>query len=137
VPSSLADRAREMMSLFEARNFSSALVIAESVLLSDPGHAQAKRCAESCRDMLTEKYLSNLGGRSSIPRVTMGAEEVRWLSLDHRSGFLLSFIDGSMSIEEVLDVSSMPELDALRIMFELRMQGVIEIDEADRRPGRR
>jgi hypothetical protein len=42
-----------------------------------------------------------------------------------------------MSIDEALDVSSMPELDALRIMFELRMQGVIEIAEPNRRPGRR
>ena len=67
----------------------------------------------------------------------MGSEELRWLSLDHRAGFLLSFVDGSMSIEEVLDVSSMPELDVLRIMFELRQQGVIEIEEPPARPGRR
>jgi hypothetical protein len=125
-----------MQALFDARNYSSALVLAESVLLADPNHAQARRCAESCREVLTEKYLSNLGGRSNVPRVTMAAEEMRWLSLDHRAGFLLSFIDGSMSIDEVLDVSSMPELDALRIMFELRMQGVIEISEPMRRPRR-
>jgi hypothetical protein len=125
-----------MQALFDARNYSSALVLAESVLLTDADHVQAKRCAETCREVLTEKYLSNLGGRSSIPRVTMGAEEMRWLSLDHRAGFLLSIIDGSMSIEEVLDVSSMPELDALRIMFELRMQDVIEIVDPPRRPRR-
>lgn len=136
-PNSIPERVREMQALFDGRNYSSALVLAESVLLGDPGHAQAKRCAEACREMLTEKYLGNLGGRTNIPKVTMGPEEMRWLSLDHRAGFLLSFIDGSMSIEEVLDVSSMPELDALRIMFELRMQGVIEIVEPARRPGRR
>ena len=86
--------------------------------------------------MLGQKYLARLGGRDRIPRVIMSAEEMRVLSLDHRAGFLLSFIDGSMSIEEVLDGSSMPELDALRIMFELRMEGVIEIAEPNRRPAR-
>jgi hypothetical protein len=136
-PSSLHDRAREMTALFDAGNHSSALVLAESVLVSDPNHALARRCADACRERLTEKYLGSLGGRENIPRVTMDAEEIRWLSLDHRAGFLLSFIDGSMSIDEALDVSSMPELDALRIMFELRMQGVIEIAEPNRRPGRR
>ena len=136
-PSSLPDRAREMTILFEARNYSNALVLAESVLLSDPTHARAQRCAAACREMLTEKYLGSLGGRSNVPRVTMGAEEIRWLSLDHRAGFLLSFVDGEMSIDEVLDVSSMAELDALQIMYELREQGVIEIAEPNRRPQRR
>jgi len=126
-----------MMSLFEAQSWSSALVVAESVLVGDPDHAEARRCATGCREMLAEKYLTNLGGRANIPRVAMGAEELRWLALDHRAGFLLSFIDGSMSLDEVLDVCSMPELDALRIMFELRMQGAIEIVEPNRRPGRR
>ena len=126
-----------MAALFDARNYSNALVLAESVLVSDPAHAHARRCADTCRDKLTEKYLGRLGGRHNVPRVTVSAEEIRWLSLDHRAGFLLSSIDGSMSLDEVLDVSSMPELDALRIMFELRMQGVIEIVEPNRRPGRR
>jgi hypothetical protein len=126
-----------MAALFEAHNYSSALVLAESVLVSDPGHAQARRCAEGCRQALTEKYLGSLGGRRGIPRVAMGTEEIRWLSLDHRAGFLLSSIDGSMTVEEVLDVASMPELDALRIMFELRNQGAIEVVEPNRRPGRR
>jgi hypothetical protein len=63
----------------------------------------------------------------------MGPEEIRWLSLDHRSGFLLSFVDGMTPIDDVLDVSSMPELDALRILFELRTQGVIDIVEPQRR----
>ena len=39
----LADRVREMAGLFEARNYSSALVLAESVLAGAPDHAQARR----------------------------------------------------------------------------------------------
>ncbi len=136
-PSSVADHALEMQALFDAKNYSSALVLAESVLASNPAHAHARRCAESCRDALAQKYLDRLGGRDDIPRVVMTTEEIRVLALDHRAGFLLSFIDGSMSIEEVLDVSSMPALDALRLMYELREQGAIEIVEPNRRPGRR
>ncbi|APR75079.1 TPR domain protein [Minicystis rosea] len=127
-PNSVIDQVREMQQRFEAKNYGGALVLAESVLISDPDHTGAKRTADSCRELLGEKYLGSLGGRRSVPRVAMPPEEMRFLSLDHRAGFLLSFIDGSMSVEEVLDVSSMPELEALRIMFELRQQGVIELE---------
>jgi hypothetical protein len=137
VPLSVVDNLREMTARFEAKNYGGALVLAESVLQGHPDHGLAKRTAESCREMLGQKYLSSLGGRTSIPRVAMSPDEMRGLALDHRAGFLLSSVDGCMSIEEILDVSSMPELDALRIMFELRQQGVIEIVEPPRRAGRK
>jgi hypothetical protein len=59
--------------------------------------------------------------------VAIQQEEIRWLSLDHRAGFLLSLIDGSLSIEELLDVCGMPRLDALRILFGLFDQRVIAL----------
>jgi hypothetical protein len=134
---STPDNLREMDARFAAKKYGDALVLAENVLATSPGNAAAKQCAESCRELLGEKYLSSLGGKRSVPRVAVPPDEIQRLSLDHRAGFLLSFIDGSMSVEEVLDVSSMPELDVLRIMFELRQQGVIELAEPPRRPARK
>jgi hypothetical protein len=128
-PSSFDQRVIDMRALLAANNYSSALVLAESVLVADPTHSAGRHCVETCREALSEKYLGSLGGRRAVPKVSMTPEEVRWLSLDHRSGFLLSFVDGCTCVDEVLDVSSMPELDALRILFELRMQGVIEMVE--------
>jgi hypothetical protein len=136
-PTSQLNHARRMAERLSARDYRGALVEAEGLLAADPGNLDAKRCAESCREMLAQKYLGSLGGLEQIPRALMPPEEIRWLSLDHRAGFLLSFVDGAMSIEEVLDVSSMAELDALQIMYELREQGVIEIAAPARRPARR
>ena len=136
-PDSVVDQLRAMALRFEARNYPGALILAESILAGSPGHALARGCAESCRDQLAQKYLSRIGGRNSVPRVAMPLEEMHRLALDHRAGFLLSFIDGAMSVDEVLDVSSMAELDALRIMFELQEQGAIVVEAPPRRPGRK
>jgi len=122
------DPLEDMRQRMAARDYSGALVVAESILASEPESEQARRCAEDCRERLADKYIERLGGRCSVPRVVMRPDELHKLSLDHRAGFLLSFIDGTMSIEEVLDVASMPMLDALRIVYELREQGVIDID---------
>ncbi len=127
---------REMQSRLAAQNYAGALRLAEDLLAEHPEDRAASQCADRCREAMAQKYLTRLGGRTNVPKVVMSEQEIRWLALDHRAGFLLSFIDGGMPIEEVLDVASMPELDALRILFELREQGVIEI-EAPARRGRR
>jgi hypothetical protein len=59
--------------------------------------------------------------------VAVSPEQIRWLSLDHKSGFLLSLVDGNSSIEELLDISGMPRLDALRILSTLAQQKVIAL----------
>ena len=51
--------------------------------------------------------------------------QLRWLSIDHRAGFVLSLVDGVSSLEMILDVSGMPTLDALRILYELMQQRII------------
>src|SRR5664280_92260 len=106
-------------------DFSGALEIAEILLSVDPSDLEAQRYATSCRDVLTQMYLSRLGGFDQVISVVLPAEELRWLNLDHRAGFLLSLVDGVSTIEELLDISGMSRLDALRIFATLREQRAI------------
>lgn len=106
-------------------DFSGALEIAESLLQADSADLDAQRYATSCRDVLTQMYLSRLGGLQQVISVVLRPEELRWLNLDHRAGFLLSLVDGASTIEELLDISGMPRLDALKILATLREQRAI------------
>ncbi len=126
-PPAPVDPYDDVRELFDAGDFRSALVMAEALLESEPDHAEAKACVASCRETLTKKYLSRLGGLPKILRVSMPPDEIRWLSLDHKAGFLLSCIDGTSTIEEVLDVACMHEFEAIRILHDFRELGVIEI----------
>ena len=108
-------------------DFTGAHEIAESILADDPNNAEALRFRESCRDILTQMYSARLGSTSQIPRIAIPTEELQWLSLDHRAGFLLSCVDGRSSVEEILDVSGMAHLDALRILYTLLQQQIIEM----------
>lgn len=106
-------------------DFSGALEIAESLLSLDPSDLEAQRYATSCRDVLTQMYLSRLGGLDQVINMVLPPEELRWLNLDHRAGFLLSLVDGVSTIEELLDICGMSRLDALRILATLREQRAI------------
>ena len=122
------DALADMKDRYAVGDFTGALVIAESVLETDPEDIEARRYAQSCREVLTQMYAARLGALDQIVSVAIPADQIRWLSLDHRAGFLLSLVDGMSSIEEILDVSGMSRLDALRIMYTLVQQRVIALE---------
>ena len=136
MPPALLEPFDEVRELYEAGDFRSALVMAEALLEAEPGHLEARSYAVSCRETLLKKYLARLGGSAKIIRVAMPPDEIRWLSLDHKAGFLLACIDGTSTIEEVLDVSCMQEFEAIRILHDFRELGVIEILPDPRSPRR-
>jgi hypothetical protein len=117
----------EMKDRYATGDFSGALVVADGILENEPAHEEALRCQERCTEVLSQMYLARLGSLRQVVQVALSAEQIRWLSLDHRAGFLLSLVDGTSSIEELLDISSMPRLEALRILYGLLDQRVIEL----------
>jgi hypothetical protein len=72
-------------------------------------------------------YAAKLAPLNRSPVVVVPRSQMRWLSIDHRAGFVLSLIDGSVSVETVLDLSGMPRLDALRILHELVQQRIVAL----------
>jgi hypothetical protein len=117
----------EMRDRYAVGDFSGALALAERILGETQDHQEAARYAANCRDVLRQMYTARLGSLRQVPRVALPSDQIRWLTLDHRSGFLLSCVDGRSTLEEILDVSGMPVLDALRILCDLQQQSVIEM----------
>ena len=117
----------DMKDRYAMGDFSGALVIAEGIIESNPEDLEAPRYAQSCRDVLTQMYSARLGALDQIVAVAVPSDQIRWLTLDHRAGFLLSLIDGGSTVDQILDISGMPRLDALRIMYQLLDQRVISL----------
>jgi hypothetical protein len=118
----------EMKDRYAMGDFTGALVVAEGLMEVNPDDSDAQRYAQSCRDVLMQMYSARLGALSQRVRVAVPGDQIRWLSLDHRAGFVLSLIDGSSTVEELLDISGMNRLDALRILYTLFDQRVIALD---------
>lgn len=126
-PEPTDDLAAEMTDRFALGDFSGALRAAELLLGQIANHSLARQVAESSREQLERLFLGRLGSVSAIPKVAVPESEVRWLGLDHRAGFLLSRVDGHTSVEDVLDMSGMPRMEALKILVELLDSGVIRL----------
>lgn len=117
----------EMRERHSLGDFSGALELAEQLLDIDADNAEALECQKSSSAVLVKMYNARLGPRSGVPTVIVAKTQLRWLSLDHKSGFILSLIDGHQSIESILDMSGMPLIEALRILSDLLTQRVIAL----------
>ncbi len=113
------DPIAEMRERFSLGDYTGALEMAELLLTADPEDAEVLECAEKCRMVLEGMYAARLGALGQVPAVIVQRAQLRWLSIDHRAGFILSLIDGSSTLEMILDVSGMPKLDSMRILLEL------------------
>ena len=111
--------------LFALGDFSGSLEMIERILRVDPTHAEARAYLRQNEATLVAMYESKLGSLGGVPRLAIHPEEIMWLNLDHRAGFLLAQIDGTVSYEDLFSLSGLPRLDTARILASLIAEGVI------------
>jgi hypothetical protein len=64
---------------------------------------------------------------TQVPSIAVPLHAISAEDLDHRTGFLLSRIDGMLTYEDILDVAGMPRMEAYKILSTLLRKGFIEI----------
>jgi hypothetical protein len=79
------------------------------------------------RRALDETFLEALGGADSVPRLAWSPDQLKSLPLGAGEGFLLSRVDGESSVDDLIDISGLPRLDTLRILYQLLQQGVVAV----------
>jgi tetratricopeptide (TPR) repeat protein len=111
--------------LFALGDFSGSLELIEKILQVDPDHGEAREYLRQNEATLISMYESKLGPLACVPRLAIKPEEILWLNLDHRAGFLLAQIDGMVDYESLFALSGLPRLDTARILANLIADGVI------------
>jgi len=117
--------ARELLAL---NDFSGALELLAKVLERKPNHKEAGQLHEVCEQNLTLMYESKIGAMEARPRTAIPPDEIIWLNLDPRAGFVLAQIDGSVSFEDLYAVCGLKRLDTARILSQLVEEGVIVVE---------
>jgi tetratricopeptide (TPR) repeat protein len=111
--------------LFQLGDFTGSLELIEKILQVDPDHGSARDYLRQNEATLIAMYESKLGPLAGVPRLAIKPEEVMWLNLDHRAGFLLAQIDGTVDYEALFALSGLPRLDTARILANLIADGVV------------
>lgn len=124
-PPSEGEKLARIRSLLDFDDHSGALPLIDEVLAANPRHPEALAMRARCEQTLVGMFESQLGDLSHRPRLLMRPDQVIWLNLDHRAGFVLSQIDGSLTFEDLFDLSGMDRLDTARILVQLMEEKVI------------
>jgi hypothetical protein len=124
-PASAADLEQKLRELLELDDFTGALEHAEAILALEPHHAFAAEAKTKAREQLLQMHYSKLGDVHDVPIVLCPPDQVIWLDLDHRAGFILSQVDGVSSYHEIIEISGMEPLESVTILANLVSNGVI------------
>jgi tetratricopeptide (TPR) repeat protein len=102
------------------------LALLETITGREPANLEAQGFLELARAALLRAYRARVGSGEGVPRVRIPPAEVMKYNLPAAAGFLLSMIDGRISVDELLSVSGMDPFDALRALSNLLDAGIVE-----------
>jgi hypothetical protein len=105
-----------------------AVLAIDAAFAEDPDSAAAHKLIQQNRDAIFGVFSDYLGDFQRRPQLALALHEVLDEPLDPRAAFLLSRVDGSMTFEELLDVSGMPRLEAGRYLCQLVLRGLLSSD---------
>ena len=123
---SLEDRRRMMHERTAVGDHSGAMEIAEQLLELNPDDRDASLIRLKCRKTLMQMYESRIGSFRRVPVRVISEEEIVWRNLDPVAGFIAASVDGSISFEDIIDISTLPRFEACRVLSQLIQDGIIQ-----------
>jgi hypothetical protein len=109
----------------ESQDTEKAVAAADLALSEDPNSALGQKLIARNKDTIMQVFQTFIGDLERMPQLAKPLQELQNAPINPRAAFLLSRIDGSLTIDELLDVSGMPRLEAYRHICQLFLRGIL------------
>ena len=114
--------------LSESRPDRAALAAEMALQLSEQARSPEVDGIVNARRLLFERaFCACIGDMKSAPIRAIPSEALGAHGFDQRAAFLMSHMDGALSVDDLLDVAGMPRFDALRLIAALRRAQVVDM----------
>lgn len=117
-----------MQRAFSARDYARALDLGERFLAHDPAHVGARLFVQECRTIVETQLDRQLAPLDRVVALAQPLDELTNERIDPRTAFLLSRVDGRVTIEDLVDLAAMPRVDALRVLADAIARGLVTLD---------
>ena len=108
-----------------SNNIVQAVIALELAFAEDPDSAVSHKLLNLHRGSIVRIYREYLGRMDVAPGTGVALSQLKYEHIDARAAFLLSRVDGTLTLEELVDVAGMPELEALRYLSSLILRGIL------------
>ena len=117
---------RQLYQRFDVGDFTGALNMAERLLKHDSEDQEASMYKLRSKTILMQMYEARIGSFKRIPKQSVTKDEIVWRNLDSTTAFIASYVDGTMSFEDIVDISTVSRFETCRILSRLLQDGIIE-----------
>ena len=109
-------------------NHTAAVIALDLAIAEDPDSAIGQKLIQLHRETMCEIFQTFLGDAGRVPVLAMSMNQLASEKIESRAAFLLSRVDGFLTIDELLDVSGMSRVEAYRHLCILTLKGILKID---------
>jgi hypothetical protein len=118
----------EAIAMLRSGEIQEAIDLLETVGHDDADALETHGYLELARSRMVRVYRERVGDGARIPSLRIPEQEILKFNLPAKAGFLLSRVDGSTSICDLLDLSGMDPFEGLRAISSLLDAGILEMD---------
>ena len=117
----------DALELFRRGEAQESLEMLETLARENPRRMEIQGYLELVRGHLFEYYRERVPDASTVLKVAITPEEMMRFNLPANAGFVLSMVDGSTSVNEILALSGMDPFEAVRVVNKLLEVGIVEV----------
>lgn len=100
-----------------------------SLTASDPGNSLYHSYLELSKVAFFKKLVNQAGGLLKVPELNLGGRKIRELNLNEEEGFILSLINGEMTLENILSLAPLPPFGTVFILEKFLRSNLIRFKE--------
>lgn len=120
------DQCQRFLNQADAKSAAAAAELAlQAAELTDDAHAWA--LIGPRLSLIERAFATSLGPKTNVPFLFRGVRGFDAGMVDHRTGYLLSCIDGHTDVASLLDICGMPRLEALRALSNFYTRGFLRM----------
>ncbi len=127
----MSDTARrvvhEVRGMVDRADWEGALDLLHSVPLDEPAALEVAAIVEIVRSRLLRQYSERVGNLDSVLSVRAENGDLTSYNLPPDAGFVISLIDGTTRVADLISLSGMDAFDALRIVGNLLDSEIVEM----------
>jgi tetratricopeptide (TPR) repeat protein len=122
----------EAIRLIGKNQFDPAYELLQMILHDNPEDEKAQEFLDTTKGLLLKDYLSEIGDTGYVVKLKMSMDEIMKINLTTDSAYILSMIDGNLSIDELLTLSGIDRFIFMRNLAMLLRNGIVTFNNQRR-----